>query len=268
LEFRSSTRGRTALQRPATALRDERWTSIRRRHSCAHDEHGLLIHGVPWSQLAWTVTEASQGSVAAQLEWNDKELLAVFPFQHRVDLTATLRPDGLMLETTLVAGPDGPVPVSFGFHPYFGLPGLSRTQWRLELPEMRRLTLDGRGILTGEEVPFDGFDADLGDLHFDDGFAILGERASLAVAGAGCRISVDLLAGYGYAQIYAPKDKDYLALKPMTAPTSALTSGRGLGLVEPGGKFRAAFQIRLDTVRRPENAGTHRHLPRHIRISS
>jgi hypothetical protein len=29
----------------------------------------------------------------------------------------------------------------------------------------------------------------------------------------------------------------------MTAPTSALTSGRGLRLVEPGRQFRAAFRI-------------------------
>jgi hypothetical protein len=32
----------------------------------------------------------------------------------------------------------------------------------------------------------------------------------------------------------------------MTAPTNALASGRGLRVVEPGGRFRAAFRIRVD----------------------
>jgi galactose mutarotase-like enzyme len=55
-----------------------------------------------------------------------------------------------------------------------------------------------------------------------------------------------LLAGYRYAQVFAPKDKNYVALEPMTSPTSALTSGRGLRFAAPGERFRAAFRIRID----------------------
>ena len=69
------------------------------------------------------------------------------------------------------------------------------------------------------------------------------------MAGAGRRVSVDLLVGYRYAQVFAPKDTDYVALEPMTAPTSALTSGRGLRLVAPGGQFRAVFRICVDAYR-------------------
>jgi hypothetical protein len=32
----------------------------------------------------------------------------------------------------------------------------------------------------------------------------------------------------------------------MTAPTSALTSGRGLRVLAPGERFRAAFRIHID----------------------
>jgi aldose 1-epimerase len=212
------------------------------------DERGLPMHGVPWARLAWEVTQAGRDGLAARLDWTRGDLLAVFPFRHRVELAATLRPDGLTLETTLLAGADGPVPVSFGFHPYLGLPDLARAEWRLELPEMRRLVLDGRGIPTGEEEPFGGFDGRLARLDLDDGFALLKERTTFAVAGAGRRISVDFLAGYRYAQVFAPKDQDYVALEPMTAPTNALASGRDLPRVEPGGKFRAAFRIRVETL--------------------
>ena len=72
------------------------------------------------------------------------------------------------------------------------------------------------------------------------------ERTTFSVAGADCRVSVDLLAGYRYAQVFAPKDKDYIALEPMSAPTSALTIGRGLRFVPPGERFRAVFRIRVD----------------------
>ena len=209
-------------------------------------QHGLPMHGVPWPLLAWELTEARQDFLAARLEWTRGDLLAVFPFRHRLEMAVTLRSNSLTVETTLVAGPDGPVPVSFGFHPYFGLPDFPRAQWRLELPAMRRLVLDPRGIPTGDEEPFDGLDAQLGELDFDNGFALLNERESFSLAVAGRRITVEFLAGYRYAQVFAPKDKDYIALEPMTAPTSALTSGCGLRLVKPGEKFRAVFRIRVE----------------------
>jgi aldose 1-epimerase len=213
------------------------------------DEHGLPIHGVPWSRLTWEVTENRQDSLVARLDWTRGELLAVFPYRHQMQLAATLRPDGLTFETTLNAGMDDPVPVSFGFHPYLGLPGLRRAQWRLTLPPMRQLVLDRQGIPTGEEDPFGGLDSCLDERDFDDGFALPEERVSFSVKGAGRCVSVELLAGYRYAQVFAPKDQDYIALEPMTAPAGALTSGRGLRLVQPGQNFRTAFRIFIGTAR-------------------
>jgi aldose 1-epimerase len=138
--------------------------------------------------------------------------------------------------------------VSFGFHPYFGLPELSRAQWRLQLPSMQRLILDRQGIPTGEAVSFGGYDDELDNIDFDDGYALPEDRASFSLIGAGRRISVDMLDGYRYAQVFAPKDKDYIALEPMTAPANALISGRDLGVVEGGGRFRATFRISVRAV--------------------
>ena len=159
------------------------------------------------------------------------------------ELAVTLRPDGLILETTLEAGLEGPVPVSFGFHPYLGLPDLSRARGRLARPAMRRLTLDERGIPTGAQSSFAGFHTELGEASFDNGFALVDERSIFALSGAGRRLSVEALDGYTHAQIFAPAGKDYVALEPMTAPADALVSGRGLRMVEAGGKFRATFMI-------------------------
>ena len=213
------------------------------------DEHGLPIHGVPWSRLTWEVTENRQDSLVARLDWTRGELLAVFPYRHQMQLVATLCPDGLTFETTLNAGMDDPVPVSFGFHPYLGLPGLSRAQWRLTLPPMRKLVLDRQGIPTGEEEPLGGFDSCLDECDFDDSFAQPEEEISFSVKGAGRNVSVELLAGYRYGQVFAPKDQNYIALEPMTAPAGALTSGRGLRIVQPGQNFRTAFRIFIGTAR-------------------
>ena len=207
------------------------------------DDRGLLIHGVKWALLAWEVIEANPDRLAAKLVWTDPKLLAVFPFRHKVELTATLRPDSLTIETKILA--EDLLPVSFGFHPYFGIASLPRDKWRLELPAMRELALDDRGIPTGRDKSFDRFDAPLGDLNLDAGFTVLDEHSAFSLSGDGRRITLEFLENYRYAQVFAPKDKDFVALEPMTAPTSALTNGQGLRLVEPGKEFRATFCIRV-----------------------
>ena len=210
------------------------------------DEHGLPIHGVRWALLAWDVIGAKPNRLTARLDWTCPDWLAVFPFRHRVEITATLDQDGLTIETTIIA--DDPVPVSFGFHPYFGIPGLSRAEWRVQLPAMQKLLLDECGIPTGREELFGSLDASLGELSLDAGFAMPDERSSFSLSGAGRRITVEFLAGYQHAQVFAPKEKEFVAIEPMTAPTSALTSGRGLQFVEPGEEFRATFRIRVDSL--------------------
>lgn len=209
------------------------------------DDNRLPIHGVPWPLLSWDLTEAKRDRLAARLEWVRSDLLAIFPFPHRIELLATLHPDGLTLETTLIADREGVVPVSFGFHPYLGLPGSPRAEWRLTLPAMQRLLLDPHGIPTGDDEPFGGLDAYLGERDLDDGFELHEGRTSFSITGAGLGIFVELLTGYRYAQVFAPKGKDFVALEPMTAPASALTSGHGLRFVEPGGAFHAVFRVRV-----------------------
>jgi aldose 1-epimerase len=210
------------------------------------DKNDLPMHGVPWPHLAWTVVENDTNELTARLDWSSAECLAVFPFPCRLIMAASLDTGSLTVETELFAGGDAPVPVSFGFHPYLGLPDLLREEWRMHLPPMRHLVLDARKIPTGAAAPFPGFDGPLGRRDFDDGFALLGDHVTFSVAGAGLRISVDLLDGYPFAQIYVPRAENYLAFEPMTAPANALISGDGLRFVEPNGRFNATFRIRID----------------------
>jgi aldose 1-epimerase len=231
--FRYDAAGRNVVLNPASPL-------------LYFDTNGLPMHGVPWPHLAWDVMETKAGRLTASLDWARPDCLAIFPFRHWLTMTASLQAGSLTVETVLHAGGDGPVPVSFGFHPYIGLPDLPRTDWLVSLPAMRQFVLDRRMIPTGAEEPFAGLDDELGQRDFDDGFALLEARASFSIAGAGRRITMELLEGYPNAQIYAPKGKDYIAFEPMTAPTNALVSGEGLRLVEPNGGFRAVFRIRVD----------------------
>jgi galactose mutarotase-like enzyme len=211
------------------------------------DGNGLPIHGVVGAALRWQVVDEGADStgaeIVARLATRD-ELLSVFPFPHLLEQTIRLDGDGLTVRTALVAHGEAPVPVSFGYHPYVTLPGVSRDAWRVELPAMRRLLLDERSIPTGAAEPFAGLDGPL-DRGYDDGFAALPAHPVFSLEGAGRRIEVAFLEGYPFAQVFAPEAADFICFEPMTAPTNALVSGAGLRVLEPGGRHTASFRIRV-----------------------
>lgn len=210
------------------------------------DEHGLPMHGVPWGKLNWEVSSASQERLSARLPWSRKELLEIFPFPHEVEMDVQIHARELRFKTTVSAGSASVVPISFGFHPYFGIPGVSRSEWKLHLPSMQRLVLDDRGIPTGEASPFRATDAPLGATSYDDGFALGEDSAVFAITGAGYEIRIELLEGFRFAQVFAPVQKELTALEPMTAPSNALVSGENLTILQPGKKYRASFRVSVE----------------------
>jgi aldose 1-epimerase len=225
---------------------DGREVALDPRSASLHfDDHKLPMHGVPWGQLQWNVIACDADALTARLDWVSQELLAIFPFPHHVEMAVRLRSVDLEIRTTVFADSGSAVPISFGFHPYFGLPGVSRAEWTLSAPAMRKLVLDAQGIPTGADTAAAALVARLGNTGYDDGFALSGEQARFSIEGGGYSITVEFLNGFEFAQIFAPKDKEFIAIEPMAAETNALCSGKGLRVIAPGEQFVASFRIEV-----------------------
>ena len=74
----------------------------------------------------------------------------------------------------------------------------------------------------------------------------LAPGGAFTLSGGGRSVTVDLVSGYPFAQVFAPAGHELIALEPMTAPTNALTTGRSLPIVAPGERFSAVFRIRVE----------------------
>lgn len=222
------------------------------------DANGLAIHGLLagsplWREVAPVGGGAAGGAgaaLSAELDFGARpELLASFPFPHRLRIDVTLRARTLTIATTLTATGDVAVPLAYGFHPYLALPDVPRAEWEVELPAMRALALDARGIPTGDSRTRPASTGPLGGQAFDDAFADLAPGATFAVSGGGRRVTVRFERGFGAAQVYAPLDDDVVCFEPMAAPTDALVSGDGLRLVAPGEHDETVFSISVENAR-------------------
>ena len=216
------------------------------------DGQGLPIHGTMTAQPDWEVVAveelAGASRLRARFDYGARpDLLAAFPFPHHLELDVVVDASTLHVDTVLRPTSERPVPVSFGWHPYFALSEEPRQTWRLRLPECRHLVLDDRGLPTGESVAQPEAVGALADRSYDDGYALGDDRALWAEAG-GRRITVRFEEGYPFAQVYGPVDQQFVCIEPMTAPTNALVTGQ-CPVVDPGDVFAARFSVTPERLR-------------------
>jgi galactose mutarotase-like enzyme len=216
------------------------------------DPNGLPIHGTMSAREMWDVSAVSAGGRVARLraafEYAGADLLAAFPFPHRLETAIDVDGRSLSVATTIRPSGDRAVPVSFGYHPYLRLPGGRRSAWRLLLPRRRHFELDERGIPTGTSTEAPAEAEPIGARTYDDLFELTGGRR-LGIEDGDRRLNVLFGAGYRYAQVYIPPGTGFACLEPMTAPTNALVAG-DYPVVRPGESFTARFSIRPERTRR------------------
>lgn len=205
------------------------------------DPHGAPMHGVLAAHPGWRF-EHTPNSLTAVLDYSTPDLLAAFPFPHVLTQRVTLADRTLTIATTVEPTAGLPVPLCFGYHPYFTIPGVPRADWVLTTPAMRHLPVDDHGLPTGAHEPWAAESAPLGDRVLDDGFDEVPPGSVFSIAGGDRRIDVTFERGYPAAQLFAPAGDDLVAIEPMSAPTDALRRG-GYRLAEAPVTF--AFSVRI-----------------------
>jgi galactose mutarotase-like enzyme len=209
------------------------------------DQNGLPIHGLIAGYRGWRVMTEEANELVAELDFGaDPALLASFPFPHLLVVRIQLLDRTLSINTAVAATADKAVPLCYGFHPYLRLPDVPRAQWTIETPPLRHLTVDDRGLPTGETAAQPSAVEPLGDRAFDDGYDQVTNGAVFAVSGGGRRIEVHFERGFPAAQIFAPPGEDLVCFEPMAAPTDALRLG-GYRSAHPGEPAVAQFSIRV-----------------------
>ena len=197
----------------------------------------------------WEVVEQTKTRLVATHD-PDARTARAFPYAHRWRITVALTNDMLLVDTALTATGDDAVPIAFGWHPLFTLPGAPRAELHVEVPAQTQTPLDDRGIpLAGTPPQPRTFqDGRLGDQEADSEHPDL-QSGDFVLAGGGRELTVSFgPPSYPVGHLWAPAGEDFVAWEPMTAPTNALVTGDGLRHVEPGSTFTARFVVGVGTT--------------------
>jgi aldose 1-epimerase len=205
------------------------------------DGHGLPIHGLLVGRPGWRVEGCSAGGGRARLRAAIDVDSPAFPFPHRIELVVSVHDDRLAIDTRVVPTSPCDVPIAFGWHPYLRVPGTPRGRWRLRLPARTHLTVDERGIPTGDERAERHEAGPIGRRTFDDLYALDRDR-TLALEADDSAIELHVGAGYPCAQVWVPAGRPFAALEPMTARTNCLVHGPA-PIVRPGDAYTATFAL-------------------------
>lgn len=212
------------------------------------DGNGLPIHGLLAAAAGWQVDLLTATDESARLQMtltfdSSRPEFPAFPFAHDLTVNVELREATVSITTAVSATGEQPVPIAFGWHPYFTVPGVAREQWRVSLPFTSHVELDSRSLPTGTVVHTAPVEGLLGDKQFDDLFADVEPGTEAWVEGGGRRITVTYASGYDYAVVYAPEGDALIAIEPMTAPTDPFAGEFDLQYAAPGGRYLATYEI-------------------------
>ena len=220
--------------------------------------HGLLVFDPHWEVVKTGGSDAEGAFITSRLEfYKYPDLMAQFPFAQVYRITYRLKDGRLECTTEVTNVGNSPLPVHFGYHPYFRPDG-PREDWTLGIGAQKHWIANDVLIPNGETEPTEKFlpgaaeSVRLGKKFIDTGFSDF-KRDSKGLGriwtkGKTEKIEVVYGKGFDYAIVYAPLDNTLICLEPQTGPTNAFNlteEGKfnGLMVLQPGKTFTASYWI-------------------------
>lgn len=220
--------------------------------------HGLIVFDPRWEVVESGASEAHGAFVTSRLEfYKYPDLMAQFPFAHVYEVTYRLKEGKLECATKVENVGASPMPVHFGYHPYFRPDG-PREEWTIGIGADKHWLVDEALIPSGKTEPTETFLAGvtksigLGKQFIDDGFSALKRDSKglghIWVKGRRQKIEVVYGKEFDYAIVYAPLDNTLICIEPQTGPTNAFNlvhEGKfnNLIVLDPGKSFSATYWI-------------------------
>lgn len=140
-----------------------------------------------------------------------------------------------------------PIPLGFGWHPYFRLTDKADDH-SMRLPACEKVGINERMIPTGERLGFSDFQRKkrVGDTFLDNCF--FNKKTSgaykMMLEGDGRSVAVEANARqFPFFQVFTPPHRESIALEPMTCNVDAFNNQQGLVTLAPNKEWKAKMVV-------------------------
>ncbi len=174
-----------------------------------------------------------------------------YPFPFILEIKFMLHDNGhFTVEVACQNLHNQPIPIGFGWHPYFRLTERVDDHW-LQLPACEKVVIQERMIPTGERTAFPDYQRkkQIGEVMLDTCFQTKKAEGSykMQLENAGKQLTVQASARqFPYFQVFTPPHRTSVALEPMTCNVDAFNNGQGLVTLQPEEEWKGKITIGLE----------------------
>lgn len=204
-------------------------------HTWLKDGNGLVMHGLTWQQERWVFEEAKSSADRAtfSLTWHAEiDLFQYLPIHHTIELCYQLLDHGLRVITTIRNMDQEPLPLSYGYHPYFSISRHEQSDCSIKIPAGGYYETNESLMPTGNILPVaDLFEVacfhPIEQMELDTCFTHFNREPNGSVAielnKPLHQLVVKMDDQFNNAIVYLPKDKNkqYICIEPMISTTNA-----------------------------------------------
>ncbi len=224
-------------------------------------DSGDAIHGF-FYEMPVSIVRNTEGTAETLLEMQAvlaSNAVGGYPFAGRVVLTFVLEPSRLTVEMLCRNTGTTPCPVSFGWHPYFQLPGTrSVDDLLLQTTADSFVPVDGSLKPTGTIEDVRDTEYDFREQPSRKFTALAGRELDIALT---CRRSHEIetvlrsathdlflrqSGAFRFQQLFIPPSRQAIAIEPLTAAANAFNEPQlGLHVLDPGEELAGRFAAEL-----------------------
>ncbi len=236
----------------------------------ANTPQGYAIHG-DGRDRPWRVMEHTADSLICALDSREFPDFN-FPFPLRAEIRYSLEGNSFGTTLTVLNSGESPMPVGFGFHPYFnrGFGGAPTDEAQLQLrvagvypplagmtakavePVRTRLPTDDRSGMfdAPAEMDFSAL-APVGARDIDHCFGGWDSRATIAYPSSGVRLEFSCDPVFGHVIVYTPPGKPFFAVEPVTHANDGFNlyaqqlTGTGVRVLQPRASLSGTFKLSI-----------------------
>lgn len=197
-------------------------------------EYHLPQHGFA-RDLAWSVVACDVRSVECRLTSNE-QTLGDFPFRFDVRLKYKAAGNTLTIEQTISNLDNQPMPLHFGFHPYFLIPDGDKAGVRIASDATRAFN-----HMETREESLSGIDLTRPEVNL--GLLDHGSTETRIERPGRRTLRLAWKEPLRHLVVWTLAGEDFVCVEPWSAPPNALQSGDGLGHIGPREMRRSFFAV-------------------------